>query len=172
MYAEARVRSPRRQVAGPSPTRSSSLRFTRPESVRNLAVGSVLMGLGAALIDSYYWLPDHNVLYYYGWGLLAVAIGVVAWTFAEDVIEPTWAHLGVLAVGVYGWWNVAWTLLMVRAGQSIDSVHGMVILANLGVLWPFNGGLVEVSLALFLLSTVLAVAAPLATYLLVRARST
>lgn len=169
VYSTPTLNRSRAQPARVTPS-SHPVRFTRPDSIRNLAIASALMGVGAAIIDTTYSIPDHNVAYYYGWGLLAVAFGIVVWTFAEDVIDPTWAYLGMVALGVYGWWNITWWFFMANAGRTIDGVHGKVILANLGVLWPYSHGLVEVSLAAFVVSTVIAVTLPLVTYMAIRFR--
>jgi hypothetical protein len=156
----------RRFPGVPVPT----LRSMELDALRNLTFASLLAGVGAGLVDYFETVPGHGFVYYYGWTFLTLAFGLVVWTFARNVLEPLWGHLALFAVGVYGWWNATWTGLMLLAHRDIDGADGSVILANFGSAWPWNGGLVLVSLPLFEVTTLLALLLPGSLYVLARRR--
>lgn len=143
------------------------------EGLGSLVIASSILGIGAALIDSTYATQVHPFVYYYGWMLLAGGFGLVVWTFAENVLEPFLGYLVLIGVGVFGWWNLTWSILQIWGGGagSIDSHGGQVILAQFGPKLP-NGGLVEVPLWAFVVTTLVGLFLPPALYLMHHRRTT
>jgi hypothetical protein len=136
--------------------RARHARQTAKERLRALTgffTASGLLGLGFALVDQTQ--SGSNPLYYYGFAVAFLGI-VALFNSAEDAIfRPVWLFSISFLVEIYGWWNVFWTIFDIPkcGGCNLGS---NIILANLG-----GGVLVEVPLAVFAASSILAIALPI-----------
>lgn len=130
----------------------------RARALTSFFASAALVGLGFALVDQTQ--SGSNPYYYYGFGIAFLGILSLFTTSERALFRPLWFFGAAFLLEIYGWWNVFWTGIDLGkcAGCNLGSE---IALANLGALWPFNGGVIDVPLAAFLATTVLALLVPI-----------
>lgn len=119
---------------------------------------AALLGLGFALVDQTQ--SGSNPYYYYGFGMAFLGILSLFTSSEKALFRPLWFFSLAFLAEIYGWWNIFWTGIDLGKCQGCN-LGSEIALANLGTLWPFNGGVVDVPLSVFLVTTILAVIVPM-----------